>query len=125
MSEEDDGARLEVRLDLLGEHLRCHLVGDEHRDELRALRRLGGRSDLEPGLLGLAARGASLAEADMHLDARVAEVERVRVALGPVADDRDLAAQQREVAVSEDRGHGSVLSLGELLVCALGVNVEI
>ena len=41
----------------------------------------------------------------MHLDARIAEVQRMRVALGSVADDRDLAAQEGEIAVSEDGGH--------------------
>ena len=34
--EEDRGARLEVRLDVLVEDLRLHLVGEQDRDELRA-----------------------------------------------------------------------------------------
>lgn len=41
----------------------------------------------------------------MHLYPGVAQVQRVRMTLGSVADDRDLAAQEGEVAVSEDRGH--------------------
>ena len=115
MCEEHDGARLEVGLDLLRENRWCDLVGHEHRDELCSLRRLGCSPDSESGLLGLASRGAALAKADLNLDAGVAEIERMRVPLGPVPDDRDLAAQKREVAVSEDRGHGSVLSLGEFV----------
>ena len=105
VGEEDGGTRREVRLDVLGVDLRLHLVGQEHRDELGARDRVGNGAYRESGRLGLAPRGRALAEADLDLDAGVAEVERVGVALAAVADDRNLAVEQAEVAVAENRCH--------------------
>ena len=60
---------------------------------------------VSPGRLRLAPRGRPLAEADLDLDAGVAQVERMGVALAPVADDRNLAVEEAEVAVAENRCH--------------------
>ena len=87
------------------EDLRLHLVGQQDRDELRAGDGVGDRADRQAGRLGLAPGGRALAQADLDLDARVAEVERMGVALAPVADDRNLAVEQAEVAVAENRRH--------------------
>ena len=59
VGEEDGGAGLEVRLDVLREHLRLHLVGEQHRDELRTLRRIGDGANSEACRLGLHPRRAS------------------------------------------------------------------
>ena len=105
MCEEHGGAITELRLDVLGEHLRLHLVRQEERDQLRAAHRLGDRLDLEPRLLCVAPRRRALAQADDHLDTGVVQVERVGVTLAPVADNGNRAVEEREIAVAEDRGH--------------------
>ena len=87
MREEHGRRGRERRLDGLGEHLRLHLVGEQQRDELCAADGLGDRPHLEPGLLGLRPRGRPLAKPDDDADTRVVEVERMGVALAPVADD--------------------------------------
>ncbi len=59
--------------------------------------------------LGLGAGPAALGQADAHVDARVAQVERVGVALAPVSDDGDLAPLdhgQVGIVVVEHLGHG-------------------
>ena len=105
MGEEDGGARREVRLDVVGVDLRLHLVGQEHRDELRARDGIGNGTYRQSCRLCLAPRGRSLAQADLDLDAGITEVERMGVALAPVADDRNLAVEKAEVAVAENRCH--------------------
>ena len=103
--EEERGAGGEVRRDVLLVHARLHLVGQEQRDDLRAADRVGDGADPEAGLLGRGARRAPLAEADLDVDARVVQVQRVRVALAAVADHGDLAVEQVEVAFAMDRCH--------------------
>ena len=105
MGEQHRGTRREVRLDVLGEHLRLHLVGQQDRDELRARDGVGHGANREAGRLRLAPGGRALAQADLDLDAGVAQVERMGMALAPVADDRNLAVEQAEVAVAENRRH--------------------
>ena len=61
--------------------------------------------DGQPRRLGLPPRSRALAEADLDLDAGVAKVERMGVTLAPVADDRNLAVEQAEIAVAENRRH--------------------
>jgi hypothetical protein len=54
---------------------------------------------VRPAAFGLGAATCCPREADAHLDAALAQVEGVGVALRAVADDRDLlAADEREVA---------------------------
>src|SRR4051794_8074676 len=53
VGEEHGCARREIRLDVLVEHLRLHLVGQQDRDELRAGDRVGDRADGETRGLGL------------------------------------------------------------------------
>ena len=65
-------------------------------------------------LLGLGAAARALGQADAHVDARVAQRQRVRVPLAAVAEHGDLAAlhdRQVGVVVVEDlHCHGSVPS---------------
>ena len=103
--EQHRGARLEVRRDVLVPHALLHVVGDEHRHHLRAANGVGDGARVEPGVLGRGARAAAVAQADLHLDAGVVEVERVRVALAAEADDGDLAVEEGEIAVAVDGRH--------------------
>ena len=63
-------------------------------------RRLGDREHPQPGRLGLCLRTGAVAQADADVDAGVAQVEGVGVALGAVADDRDLPAAMRPRSAS-------------------------
>jgi hypothetical protein len=81
------------------------LVGKEERDDLCITYDLRGRPDDEAGVLDRGARGAALAQADLDVHARVAEVQRVRMALAPVAEDGDLSREEVDVAVLVDLGH--------------------
>ena len=103
--EEDRGVGFEIRLDLLGEHGGLHLVGDEHRDQLRTPHRVLDRRHLQPGGLGLRPRRTAFAQAHGDLDAGVAQIERMGVTLRSVADHGHLAGEQAQVAVAEDGCH--------------------
>ena len=103
--EEHGRTRGEVRRDLRVPHALLHVVGDEHRDDLRAADRIGDRRDLGARFLGRGSGRAAFAQADDDLDAGVAEVQRVRVTLAAEADDGDLAVEQSEVAVAMNRCH--------------------
>ncbi len=109
MSEQERGAGLEVRRDLGRVDGRLGLVGEEDRDELRAPHRLGDRAHREAGRLGGLARGALGAQADLDVDAGVREVERVGVSLAAVAEDRDLAGEEIEVALAVDGCHSDAV----------------
>ena len=64
-----------------------------------------------PSASALARLSAALGQADAHVDARVAQVQRVGVALAAVADDGDLPAlddRQVGVVVVEHLGHGGL-----------------
>jgi hypothetical protein len=93
-------ARLDVRRDLLGIELLLLLVRRQDHDHVRVLHRLGDALDREPGLLRLGRRRRTLAQADGDVHAAVLEVQRVRVALRAVADDRDLLSLDEERSAS-------------------------
>ena len=94
VGEEDGRARIEAGRDLVAEERCLRPVRHEDRDDLGALHRVGDVAHRQPGVLGVAAGGARRLQADDDLDARVGEVERVRVTLAPVADHRDLAREK-------------------------------
>ena len=90
------------------------LVGREDHDDVGPLGGVGDALDLEAVLLRLGGRLGAVLEGDGDLDAGVAEVLGVGVALRAVADDRDLLAldeRQVGVGVVEDLGHGGVFLL--------------
>ena len=61
---------------------------------------VGDGEHLEAGGAGLLDRGGVLAQPDDDVDPGVLQVQRVGVALGAVADDRDgLAVEETEVCV--------------------------
>ena len=71
----------------------CSSSGVQHHDDVGPLGGLGHLHDLELLLLGLGDAGRALAQRDRHvLDAGIAQVQRVRVALAAVADDGHLLA---------------------------------
>lgn len=106
---EDEGSTLgEVRGDLLGVHMTLDLVRREDDDDVGALDGLRDGQDAQALVLGLLAGRRALAQADGDVDAGVAQVERVGVALAPVADDGNLAASndgQISVVVVEQLSH--------------------
>ena len=83
-------AGFEMRGDALGVDARLHFIGQRHDDQVgrldRHLRRCMG---VEAMLNGQLAVGAVLAVGDDDLDAAVAEVQAVGVALRAEAEDRD------------------------------------
>src|SRR3546814_2196849 len=67
------------------------LVGGEDHDDVRPFGGVGVGHHLEAGLFGLLSRGRAFAKRDRHvLDARIAQILRMGVALAAIADDRDL-----------------------------------
>ncbi|SKW58265.1 Uncharacterised protein [Mycobacteroides abscessus subsp. abscessus] len=92
VSEEQRIAVLEVRLDLVLEDLGLRSVGREDHDDVGPLGDLFGGIDLQPLLGDLLARLGALTQADLHLNAGVAQAQRVRVPLAAVPDNADLAS---------------------------------
>src|SRR5436190_6885140 len=82
-------ARLEVRRDVLLVHLRLRRVGEEHHDDVGLTDGVRGLEHTQSRLLRLLPRGGTLAEAHQHVVPGVLEVQRVRVSLAAVAEDRD------------------------------------
>src|SRR5450759_1512010 len=85
-------ARGHVGGDLAVVEIGLDVIRDEDHDHIRGFRGLGGGEDLEAGGFGLGDALAAGGEADDDLDAGIAEVEGVGVALAAVADDGDRAA---------------------------------
>jgi len=107
--EEQRIAGHQVRGDLLDVQLPLHLVGGEDHHQIGL--RDGLRDGKHPQALGLRLRrrGAAGAQADAHVDAGVAQAERVGVTLRAVADDGDAAVlddRQVGVGVVEHFCHG-------------------
>ena len=76
---------------LVGVELRLQFVGGQHHDDVGPFGRFGIGHDLEAGVLGLLRRGRAGAQRhDDVLDAAVAQIVGVGVALAAIADDRDL-----------------------------------
>ena len=84
-------------------------VGDEDHHGVRGLDRVGHVGDPQTGLLGERPALRSGRQPDDHLNPRLVEVQRMGMALRPVADDRNgLSAKRRRVriiVVVHARGH--------------------
>ena len=94
-------ARRQVRGDALLVHLGLRFVGDQQHDHVRFPGRVLDARHAQARLLGLGTAGAALAEANHHVQPAVAQVLRVRVRLGAVADDGDqLVLDGREAHVA-------------------------
>ena len=102
----------EVGLDRLGVELPLHVVGREDDDDVGLLARLGGREHAQALGLGLGPALGALGQADAHVDAGVAQGQRVRVALAAVAEHGHVLALdqgQVGVVVVEHLSHGGLL----------------
>ena len=107
--EEERGVVLQVRLDLLGVDGALVLVRREDHHHVRLLHGVRNSGDLQALLLGTCPGGRANAETDGHVNAGVAQVQRVGVALGAVADDGDLLGLDEceiGIVVVEHFSHG-------------------
>ena len=110
--EEQRRARLEVRRHLVLVERGLRTVGNEERHELRAAHGVGDGADRQARLLRRGRRGAAGTQPDLDLDARVVQVERMRVPLAAVPEHGDLAVQKPDVPTLEDLGHVVPFRLG-------------
>ena len=118
VAEEEGVAVLEVRRDGLLVDLGLDRVRDQDHDHVGLGGRLRGSGHLQALLLGLSTGLGALVQAHPDVDARVAQGQRVGVALAAEAENRHLAALddgQVGVVVVEQLGH-----LGNLLVQGSG-----
>ena len=98
--EEERLAVSEAGEDLRLVHLLLLRVGQQDHDDVGFVGRLGDRLHGQAGRFRFRARRRPVVEPDAHVDPRVLQVQRVRVPLRAVADDRDLAPfEGREVGV--------------------------
>ena len=84
-------------------------VGHEDHDDVGLGAGVGDGEDAQSRVLGLGDRRGVGAQSHAHVVAAVVQVERVRVALGAVAEDRDLLGHQEfgfGVNFVVHRGHG-------------------
>jgi hypothetical protein len=78
---------------MLGVQIALALVGGQHHDHVRPFGGLRRVHHLDAGGLRLGGTGGARAQRDHEiLHAGILQVERVRVALAAIADDRDLFA---------------------------------
>ena len=100
VGEGDGRARLDVGLDVVGPDGALVLVGGQNHNHVGFGGSLGHGLDLEALLLGEINRLGGRTQADDHVDTGIAQVQRVGVALGTVADDCDfLAFEDGKIAV--------------------------
>ena len=91
VAEEERLAGGQVRRDRLGVDLPLRGVRRQHHDHVGLGGRLGRREHPQALLLGLGPALRALRQTDHHVDARVAQRQRVGVALAAVPDHGDLA----------------------------------
>ena len=87
------GPLFEIGLDIVLIDRLLVLVRSQYHDQIGALDGVGHLGDLQPRLLRLAPGRGPLAQGDHYLrDPGIAQVQRVRMALGAIANHRDLLA---------------------------------
>ena len=92
MSEGQSSARLQVRLDVLLVHGGLVLVRQQDHHHVGFGNGLGNRLDLKALLLGILHGLGGRTQADDDVDAGIAQVQRMGVALGTVTEDGHLLA---------------------------------
>ena len=83
-----------VRRDLLVVQVALDMIGDQDHHHLGGFGGVGDRHHFQAGGFRFRPGLAALIEADHYVHARIAQVQRVRMALAAVADDGDGAAFQ-------------------------------
>ena len=83
----------QVRLDLVAIDLALRGVGDEDHHDVGPFRHLADVADRQARRLRLGARAARRRQADADADAAVLQVQRMRVPLRSVSDDRRLSCR--------------------------------
>ncbi|CAB4852093.1 unannotated protein [freshwater metagenome] len=112
MAEEQSLAGGQVRLNRELVELTLLVIGGKDHDDVGLGTGHLGSDDAQTLGLGLGARGTSLEKADADVDARVAQVQAVRVSLAAVTDHSNLASRDDRkigVFVVEKFGHGGSL----------------
>gem|GEM_PF-6383272 len=100
MSEGDSGSRLDVRLNIVGPDGALILIRSQNHDDVGFSGGFRNGLDFQTLLLGVLDRLGGRAQADDDVDAGIAQVQRMGVALGTVTDDGNLLAfEDREIAV--------------------------
>ena len=100
VGEGDSGSRLDVRLNIVGPDGALILIRSQNHDDVGLGGGFRNGLDFQTLLLGVLDRLGGRAQADDDVDAGIAQVQRVGVALGTVTDDGNLLAfEDREIAV--------------------------
>jgi len=80
--------------------IRLDVVADQHHDRVGGFGRVGGRHHAQAGGFRFGPALRSRIQADDHVRARIAQIQRVRMSLATVADHGEHAVlQKRRVAV--------------------------
>src|SRR6058998_2956623 len=88
MREHERLAGRHVRRDLGVVEIALDVIGNQDHDHLGRFGCVGGGHDFQSGGFRLGPGLAARVEPDHYVDARIAQVERVRMTLAAVADDR-------------------------------------
>ena len=72
--------------------LALNVIGDQNHDDVGGFGRIGGGEHFQSGRFGLGPAFASRYRPTTTFDARIAQIQRVRVALAAVADNGDRLA---------------------------------
>ncbi len=100
VSEGQHAALLDVRLDVVLVNVRDVLIRQQNHDHVGGANGVSHFGNLQASAFSLGPRGTALAQTDRHIDAGVAQVLSVGMALGAVTNDGDLLAlDQGEVSV--------------------------
>jgi hypothetical protein len=100
MAEDQGFARLQVRSDVALVNTGLMLIGDQDMDDVSFLGQFGGRNRFEAVLDGQRVVGGSFELGNDDVDAALAQVLGLGVALAAIADDADgLPGQEAQIGV--------------------------
>ena len=88
-------ASLQIRLDVLVIDLALDRIGQQDHDDIGFGGGVTVAQDAQPFGFGLGAALASFVQTDAHIDAAVAQIQRMGMALAAIADDCNLLARQQ------------------------------
>ncbi len=79
----------EVRRDVARVQVALHVIRNQDHHHVGGLGGVGGGEHLQPGRFRLGAALARLRQADDHVEARIAQIQRMSVTLAAIADNGD------------------------------------